>query len=661
MDPTDDETGDATDHPGGDSTTSTATDIGGDATAAPSSGISRLPRWGWLLCAVVGVGLAVASIRLPEVTELPPGQAVHVVGDMVKVGRSGRVFSHIALDGYLGKNPAWDGEAITLAGARGETVAFQILVRAGDTPLPDVDARPGALVAEGSRLGNRHFTRFRQWYTEVTSPSESPGGSTGPGWYPDALIPAEVPGHGLPVTVPPGQVQGIWLDLEIPRDAAPGSYRGHIAVTSGATELARLAIRLEVHDVALPVQRHLPFRVGYGGFGSFLAEHENIGYDASCGEESEQFRAREAQLHRLARAHGLTATTHYSSPIPRSSGSGAALQIDWATFDRRFAPYLDGSAFDDGVPVEIFSLPVNLQSHGGWPTGTGARTRTVADVDTAALEAAVKQTVDHWRQRGWPLDRSFIYLADEPPPERWPILDAACAAIRRASPEVPVSVAFYTAFGERGAEIVERFQGCVTRWEVAGDFMNTPALDGRRGTGDTIGFYQGSEPFQGSEALDADGTSLVTWPWIAWRYQLDSLFLYNMVEWHYQRLDDSDKPWRDLPRDIWSNPLNQSWQTNSQGVLVYPGHTIGYPGVVPSIRLKQIRRGMQDHAYLWMAREAGQGDLSDRIARRIIPRALNEAAAGFGESYRRPGTWERDPRKWHQARQELAAALSGSP
>lgn len=650
-----------------------------DRAADAASPTTLLSRWGWLIFAVVGVAFAVASTVPPEMTVLPSGQAVYIVDDMVKVGRSGRIFSHIALDGYTEDNPAWNGQAITLTGARGETVAFQILVRAGETPLPDVEVQTSDLVHERhvqeqagrpagvarvTTLTANQFTLFRQWYTEVTRPSDPPGGSTGPGWYPDALIPADLAEHGLPVDVPSGQIQGIWLDLAIPRDAAPGRHRGEITVRSTAQsiDLARLELRLEVHDFALPARRQLPFRVGYGGFGSFLNQHENIGYDATCGRESATFRAREAQLHRLARAHGLIATTHYSSPIPEHSGSGAALQIDWSSFDDRFAPYLDGTAFDDGVPVDLFSSPVNLQSHGGWPTGTSAaRTRTVADVDTAALEAAVTQTVAHWRERGWPLDKSFIYLADEPPPERWPILDAACAAIRRASPEVPISVAFYTAFGQRGDEIVDRFDGCVTRWEVAGDFMNTPALDSRRSTRDQIGFYQGSEPFQGSEALDADGTSLVTWPWIAWRYRLHSLFLYNMVEWGYERLDDSDKPWRDLPRDIWTNPLNQSWQTNSQGVLIYPGHKIGYQGVIPSIRLKQIRRGMQDHDYLSMAEQQGTFHDIDAVARRIVPRALHEAAAGFGEAYRRPGTWERDPRKWHQARRELAAALSATP
>jgi len=34
-------------------------------------------------------------------------------------------------------------------------------------------------------------------------------------------------------------------------------------------------------------------------------------------------------------------------------------QLDWSTFDRRFGPLFDGSAFNDGKPIEYFYLPFN--------------------------------------------------------------------------------------------------------------------------------------------------------------------------------------------------------------------------------------------------------------------------------------------------------------
>ena len=631
------------------------------ARSRSASKSSLLAYWGWLVPAAAGLVFTAVPVYLLGDSDrmLPEGQRVYAFDDAIKIGQRGRIFSHVALEDYEKANPVWNGRVVKLAAASRETVAFQIVVRAGKESLSDVDVEVSELKSERFTLPPTAVTRYRQWYTEVTLPSLSPAASTGLGWYPDALIPAEVPEYGLPVDVAAGQVQGVWIDIAIPVRVLPGVFRGAVTVRAGEKLLDGFEVVLTVHPFRLPSEPSLRFRAGYGGFGEFLNQHENIGYSRQLGAESAEFRAREAQLYRLLWSHRLAPTTHYSSPVPSHTGNGADLQIDWSTFDQRFGAYIDGSAFRPQVPLSSFSLPINLFSHGGWPTGTTEKTAaSPGDVDQAALETAVRQAAAHWNEREWPLENAFIYLSDEPGPERYDVVETACQAIRRASRDVAVTVPFYTEFGPRGREIVERFTGCVTKWEIAGHYMNLPVLKDRQAAGDTVGFYQGSEPFQGSEALDADGLSLITWPWIAWRYGLDSLFLYNTTEWSYIRLENSDRPWAGGPRDIWTNPLNQSWQANSQGVLIYPGHKIGYDGVIPSIRLKQIRRGMQDYEYLQLLAEtSGDRKAADAIARRLVPRALHEAARGFGGAYRQPGSWNRDPRQWARARRELAARI----
>jgi hypothetical protein len=203
---------------------------------------------------------------------------------------------------------------------------------------------------------------------------------------------------------------------------------------------------------------------------------------------------------------------------------------------------------------------------------------------------------------------------------------------------------------------VEEFSGFVTSWDVAADHMDLSALRTVQARGDAVGVYQGGEPYLGGEALDDDGLALTTWPWIAWRYRLDSIFLYNMTEWDYARLSRARVDWAGGKREIWENPLNQSWATNSQGVLVYPGPYVGIRGVVPSIRLKQVRRGMQDYEYLWLAARGARRDLSDDVARRLVPRALDEAGKRGAIGPR--GRWERDPRAWAAGRRELAGAIT---
>ncbi|MHC4715144.1 MAG: hypothetical protein ACYTAN_18055, partial [Planctomycetota bacterium] len=165
-----------------------------------------------------------------------------------------------------------------------------------------------------------------------------------------------------------------------------------------------------------------------------------------------------------------------------------------------------------------------------------------------------------------------------------------------------------------------------------------------RERGDWVAIYQGSAPFQGGEALDMDGVALVTWPWIAWMYELDSLFIYMGTMWE--------------TGDIWDEPKNQGWPTNSQGVLLYPGLKFGVKRVLPSIRLKQMRRGMQDYEYMWLLAEKDGKEIADEAVKGVIHKALQDASPGkFGDNYYAPGPWEHNSKAWFDARRRMAEAL----
>jgi hypothetical protein len=594
--------------------------------------------------------VAAAALVACTIPRTSAGARVVVLDDGVKMGADGRLLSLVPLDRYLDANPAWDGRAVTLAGARGETVAFQIAVQAGAAPVQQADVRLSDLRREGGGVVTAdRFTRFREWYVRVTLPSASPGGSAGPGEYPDALVPAGAPRLGLPVDVPAGRTQAIWLDCAIPGAAEPGIYRGTATVLARGEALARLDVVLRVHGFTLPRERHLRWRIGY-------SEWERVPRELGVAEGSAEWLKLEEDLYRLVwEEHRAVPTTHYHRLSLPTRGRGAGLAVDWTAFDRRFGRYLDGSAFSDRVPVNVFSLPLNLKE--GWPVELGD---DPARVDADTIAAAARLVGRHWDERGWRLADAFVYVADEPGPERFAAIARACDAVRAGDPRIRTSVAFYTEFGKDPRRIVSAMAGHVTMWDVAGDHLDPAPLRDRQRAGDTVGFYQGGEPFEGGEALDDDGLALTTWPWIAWRYGLDTLFLYEMTEWTYFRLDRTPKPWSGGKREIWENPLNQSWATNSQGVLLYPGPYAGVRGVVPSIRLKQVRRGMQDYEYLWLARQRGQGAAADAVARRLVPRALREAGPP-GELGAR-GPWARDPRAWAAGREELAAAIArGEP
>ena len=540
------------------------------------------------------------------------------------------------LAGYRDHNAAWDGKGVTVAGARNEWIAFQIIIEGGDSGLKDVTVTPSDLKSSGATIAAANYALFGEWYTEVKRPSQSPAYSMGPGMYPDGLVPMTLPDF-TSFAVPAKKAQAIWVDLYIPADAAAGAYAGAITVKAADAAAREVPVALTVWDFALPKESHMRWRVGYN---HPFAQQNGVAFDRHTSKATKEFLDLELKFYRMCRAHRVTPTTHYSSPLPDSTGKGETLSIDWASYDRRFAKYLDGSAFDDGLPVDVFSLPVNPQSYDGWPSSTRYPNR----VDPASFKKAMELTVAHWKEKGWDLSRTFVYIADEPDESRAELIKEHCRIVKEADPRVHRSVAFYRNFGQNGPKVAEEYKGFVNMWEIAGDYMNRPALDGVRAEGDWVGIYQGGEPFEGGEALDMDGVALTTWPWIAWLYRLDTLFIYNADEWG--------------TKDIWTDPYNHGWVTNSQGVLVYPGLKVGIKEALPSMRLKQMRRGMQDYEYFHLLKESGKGELADAVARRIIKAALQDSTNGFGDKVFGPGKWERDPAAWAAARREMAEAIA---
>lgn len=105
---------------------------------------------------------------------------------------------------------------------------------------------------------------------------------------------------------------------------------------------------------------------------------------------------------------------------------------------------------------------------------------------------------------------------------------------------------------------------------------------------------------------------------------------------------------------IWENPANEGW-SNSQGVLIYPGKHINSLEAVGSIRLNQLRRGLQDYEYIYLAKQNGKDPSA--IVDTMIPHALTETRRGGGS----PGEWPHDPADWYWARRQLANLIMSKP
>jgi hypothetical protein len=98
--------------------------------------------------------------------------------------------------------------------------------------------------------------------------------------------------------------------------------------------------------------------------------------------------------------------------------------------------------------------------------------------------------------------------------------------------------------------------------------------------------------------------------------------------------------------DPWNNVNNAGQFGNGnypgEGLLVYPGKDVGLSGVVPSMRLKQLREGVEDYEYVAILKRLGRGDWALGLVRSVAPDWRN---------------WTRDANALEAVRHQLGAEI----
>lgn len=156
--------------------------------------------------------------------------------------------------------------------------------------------------------------------------------------------------------------------------------------------------------------------------------------------------------------------------------------------------------------------------------------------------------------------------------------------------------------------------------------------------------YNGRPPQAGSMTLDAEGSALRTWGWIAERYGVALWYAWEGLyfgDWYNGggRTDVLHQPVTFDERRHGGTDFG-----NGDGLLVYPGP-------LPSLRLKVLRRGLQDRLLLEELAALGGQAAAQAIVRRTIPTALGDA---HGHA-----TWPTTEIGWERARGQVLDAIEG--
>ncbi|MCP4451755.1 MAG: hypothetical protein GY809_09860, partial [Planctomycetes bacterium] len=162
--------------------------------------------------------------------------------------------------------------------------------------------------------------------------------------YPDAAIPLGSPlprQFDIPDAThnPEGVNQAVWVDVYVPRDVEPGTYRGQVTVRAHELEQP-LMIPVEIRVSGIQIPDGASFMIDMNGYGHPWA------YGDQPLTRLKWFQA--FQKHRVSLntlPYGWNANV-LPDRAPALSGQGDTIHISsWDQFDQAYGPMLDGTAF----------------------------------------------------------------------------------------------------------------------------------------------------------------------------------------------------------------------------------------------------------------------------------------------------------------------------
>jgi hypothetical protein len=589
-----------------------------------------LRRWVlWLACVA---GLAPLACLGPQNVKTLPAEP-----ETFKVATVNERIFPGTLPG--GENPLLvnpETRNIHLYGAGGETVAFQVIVPPQDGAAASLIIEP--MVAAGAdgnqspsptptidqsrwrvyQVLNVPVTSYDAYDARLISPA-----FLSPQSYPDPLAPlmADASGH---FSVP-GNLRDstlLWVEVDIPQQAISTEYSGTIRLEWPSKKMSR-SVKLRTWGFDLPSP-------GVDVFG--LVDVPKIWLEHGIGslresdrlilppdqERTEKLAELVGQYVRLLDENGVE--PWLTNVYPKMAGTDpASIYIDWAGYGRLVQAVLKNSS----RARQYWPMPADLsypstQMYGPYSTGLyqqilknylrqfnetfvrpgliGKPVAVPVWSDSYEQSVAVYPSSTQWAREIHQVDSSPMivhpFMTTDLRPMGWPgfkpfdqDLDLAGAVCPEEKWLDPTMIATF------------REQGKAVWWRLAESDGTLPTL-------------RITYPTYFSQAL----------AWTGQRYDSSGVMLGNINNWPVKR----EQAVNDYGR----------WTGN---VLIYPGQWFGSDKPLASIRLKMIKRGLQDIAYMKALKNAGRGELADWLARHLVRFAHADAFDGSVWTLRNDG------------------------
>lgn len=589
-------------------------------------------------------------------------------------------------------NSVWNGNTISVFGAKNEVVNFNVVLEAKDTQAANVSVSfdnltgPNGFVIKGKpATGNdlykwtdRNIELFYVRYLEIKGLSAFMAGNydeqqlparlraTDRQWvnrpaanknFPDVAVPLEL--HNT-FTISANKNQSIWADIYIPKNAPAGTYSGRLLIKENDVVTRTIPVELVVKNFTLPDEPHSKTML-YLGYRDVNERYLGEAYPAGT-------EANVTVIKNIRDKHFLLAHRHKISLIDADPNESVwnqdAPRPDWTA-------RLSGQLFTaangyDGPGVGTGNGVYIIGPYGSWSWKNGTQTDMWNHTNNWA----------NWFAYNAPNTDYALHLIDEPTSADYPTIEKWASWINNnpgSGNKVPSMVTMWPMDAQKYTPSLDYVVSGMTLgqtdvWQTAVNYyQNTP--------GKKFMMYNGGRPGQGSFMTDDDGVALRELAWGQYKKKVDRWFFWESTYYNnYQGGTGQTNVFTQAQTfggTGTSDPIRglTGWNySNGDGVLFYPGtdkvypaESYNLPGPIASLRLKYWRRGIQDVDYVVMAAKINPVKTQE-IVNRLVPKAMWEVGVEnpADPTYLNgPVSWSDDPNVWEAARLELANIIEG--
>ncbi len=480
---------------------------------------------------------------------------------------------------------------VSLAGHEYES--FQVLLlSAPGSPLHDVTVSLSDLNGpDGARIASSNLTCNLVGYVWIENPGRHPSvRDEGPGWVPDALLPI----RGF--DVPEGFAQSLWVTVYAPAGTPAGDYSGALTIDAPGVPPIEVDISARVWGFSLPVTGHL--KTAFALMDGFLERVYGKPLDPA-----------------IRRAYGEMALRHRLNPDDIS---------------RTDLPAIDDLLHYRDLGMNAFNVLNMVEERGDRPWVCWSP----LEVYTPEFKAQIASRLDPYAaqlEAAGLTDLAYIYTFDERGDEFRECMAEYFGMVKERYPGIRT---FTTARVPQDPQVLEVLNiDWICPLTPAYD---RDAADQCRAAGHEVWAYVCLGPGQPYANWLIDHPLIearLLW-WQAYAERMDGILYWGLNIWD---LAHNDRPIDPAAGQFleWSvsNTGEYDW-LHGDGRLIYAG----VDGPIGSIRLANIRDGLEDYECLWML---GASD-SDWLA---VSRSMTD--------------FTREPADLRAAREAIAGRLEG--